>query len=182
MKKKNCRIRNAEYATLLNERELRILETAGLEKVYDFEDLPIVGLVQLNKLGFESTVDVLKVLEPYYSRPLPEKETNDCDSYETYEELLSNDDLYDSACIYDPDDYSYVEELLNSAGYYDETSIASMTVGQALSIPGMTFEDVRALSEYVMKTYYRLYKFQNILMTTYLDVMTNIPVLFGTRL
>ena len=68
--KKNSQIKYLNTAKLLNKRELKILDDAGLKKVYDFQEIPVIGLVQLSKLGFESAVDVLKVLHPYYKKKL----------------------------------------------------------------------------------------------------------------
>ena len=158
--KTNLLIRNADDTLLLNKRELKILDEAGLKKVYDFNDIPIVGLIQLNKLGFESAVDVLKVLERCYRQ-----------EFKFAEEVFWN--RYD--------EITYIELLLSLAGYNDEVDIASLTVGQALSVPGITFENVRLLAAYILKTYDRLYKYQDIKMITYEDVMRCIPILYGTR-
>ena len=68
--KNNSQIKYVNNAKLLNKREMKILDDAGLKKVYDFQDLPVIGLIQLNKLGFESAVDVLKLLHPYYKQKL----------------------------------------------------------------------------------------------------------------
>ena len=157
--KNNSQIKYVNNAKLLNKREMKILDDAGLKKVYDFQELPVIGLIQLNKLGFESAVDVLKLLYPYYKRKLKlDKEIvwNHCD------------------------EMTYIDLLLSLAGYNDAVDIASLTVGQALSVPGITYDDVRLLTGHILKTYDRLYKYQDITMITYEDVMRCIPVLYGT--
>ena len=157
--KNNSQIKYVNNAKLLNKREMKILDDAGLKKVYDFQDLPVIGLIQLNKLGFESAVDVLKLLHPYYKQKL-----------KLGEEIVWN------RC----DEMTYIDLLLSLAGYNDAVDIASLTVGQALSVPGITCDDVRLLTGHILKTYDRLYKYQDITMITYEDVMRCIPVLYGT--
>ena len=158
--KNNSQIKYVNNAKLLNKREMKILDDAGLKKVYDFQDLPVIGLIQLNKLGFESAVDVLKILYPYYKQKL-----------KLGEEIVWN------RC----DEMTYIDLLLSLAGYNDAVDIASLTVGQALSVPGIIFDDVRLLTGHILKTYDRLYKYQDITMITCEDVMRCIPVLYGTR-
>ena len=158
--KKNSQIKYLNTAKLLNKRELKILDDAGLKKVYDFQEIPVIGLVQLNKLGFESAVDVLKVLHPYYKKKLALKEEIVLNHY---------------------DEMVYIDFLLSFAVYNYSADIASLTVGQALSVPGITYDDVRPLTGHILKTYDRLYQYQDITMITCEDVMRCIPVLYGTR-
>lgn len=144
---------------LLNEREMKILIEAGFEKVKDFEDVPVVALVQLNKLGYESMVDVLRTLYSHFQSI----KYSEIDEWDNLEIMLR------------------IDNSLFAAGYKSVESIAQLTVGQALSIKGITYNMIRPFANHIMKTYYEVYSFHNVSFHSIDDVKTNSKLLFSSK-
>lgn len=138
LKNKTTFIEEHENIYYLNGYQYKTLRNAGLDRVKDFENLPVIGLVMLDGFGFVCAVDTLKLLFSSY-HPCRDKKIKG--RYGKEEKLLHLDDMLFYAGI-------------------DEQKLVALTVAEFLSIPGVSCGMIKELTEMLVQIYNKLYQAQ----------------------